>query len=77
MKCRVICKKLKYQRAEIKLKRFLKDQKEEIEKYKWCLGIKLCHDPLNDKTLNEICFEWIKKYASEFRKTWESKYGKV
>lgn len=42
----------------------------EIEKYKWCLGIQLGHDPLLDKSLNEICMEWINLYASEYREYW-------
>lgn len=65
------------QKAEKKLKKFLDDQKSEIEKYKWELGIKLCHDPLQDKSINEICFEWINAHAAEFREQWETKYGKL
>ncbi|GAG12797.1 unnamed protein product [marine sediment metagenome] len=67
-----VCKK-----AETKLKRFLKAEQVEIEKYKWDLGIQLCHDPLEDRSINDICFEWISKYAKEFRELWESKNGKV
>jgi hypothetical protein len=46
---------------------------KEMEKYKWCLGVHLQHDPLLDRTLNEIYCEWIDKYAADFRKEWESK----
>jgi len=45
----------------------------EMEKYKWCLGVQLQHDPLQDHSLNEIYCEWIDKYAAEFRKQWEDK----
>ena len=62
---------------EKKLKKFLSDEIEEIQKYKWFLGIKLCHDPLNDITMNEISSNWIKLYAKEFRKNWENMHGKV
>jgi hypothetical protein len=48
----------------------LRAQIIEIEKYKWCLGIQLGHDPLDDRTLNEICHEWILLYASGFREYW-------
>lgn len=45
---------------------------QEIDKYKWCLGIALGHDPLNDKSLNEICKEWIDKNAKAFQVYWEN-----
>lgn len=63
--------------AERKLKKFLNDQKAEIEKYKWELGIQLCHDPLQDKSINEICVEWINEHAAEFRVQWENEHGKI
>ena len=44
---------------------------EEIEKYKWYLGERLGYDPLNDRTMNDICLEWIEKHARAFRKHWE------
>ena len=34
----------------------IKAEIEEIEKYKWYLGEHIGHDPLMDKSLNEICF---------------------
>lgn len=63
--------------ANTKLKKFLLDEMAEIERYKWNLGVQLCHDPLNDKSINDICIEWIIQYAVEFREAWEQKYGKV
>ena len=45
----------------------------EMEKYKWYLGEKLQHDPLQDRSLNDIYCEWIDKYASDFRRDWEKK----
>jgi hypothetical protein len=45
----------------------------EMEKYKWCLGVSLRHDPLQDRSLNDIYFEWIDKYASDFRKHWQNR----
>ena len=42
-----------------------------MEKYKWYLGIQLQHDPLQDRSLNDIYCEWIDKYAADFRKFWE------
>ena len=45
----------------------------EMEKYKWYLGEKLQHDPLNDRSLNEIYCEWIEKYAADFRRDWKKR----
>lgn len=52
------------------MEQFLRDQCKEIEKYKWCLGISLKHDPLQDRSLSEIGCEWVAKYAGQFRKEW-------
>ena len=43
----------------------------EMEKYKWYLGERLKHDPLQDRSLNDIYCEWIEKYAADFRRYWE------
>jgi hypothetical protein len=43
----------------------------EIEKFKWYLGERLGHDPLRDRSMNDICQEWITKYAADFRKWWQ------
>ncbi len=51
----------------------LRAEIEEIEKFKWCLGERLGHDPLLDRSMNDICQEWINKYAAEFRKWWQEK----
>ena len=54
-------------------KDFMESQRQEIEKYKWCLGEKLHHDPLLDKSYNEICNEWISNFSSKYRKEWEER----
>jgi hypothetical protein len=46
---------------------------KEMEKYKWCLGVELRHDPLQDRSLNDIYCEWIDKYAADFRRNWDGK----
>jgi hypothetical protein len=55
------------------IRRCLDAEVQEMEKYKWCLGVHLQHDPLLDRTLNEIYCEWIDKYAADFRKDWEKR----
>jgi hypothetical protein len=49
----------------------IKAEIDEIEKYKWYLGERIGHDPLIDRSMNDICNEWIEKYAQCFRKHWE------
>jgi hypothetical protein len=49
----------------------IKAEIEEIEKYKWYLGERIGHDPLMDRSMNEICKEWIQQNARAFREHWE------
>ncbi len=49
----------------------IKAEIDEIEKYKWYLGERIGHDPLNDRSMNEICKEWIERHALQFRQHWE------
>jgi hypothetical protein len=53
------------------IQRSLEAEIVEMEKYKWYLGEKLQHDPLQDRSLNDIYCEWIEKYASDFRRDWD------
>ena len=57
------------------LEETLKAEIDEIEKYKWYLGERLGHDPLNDRSMNDICKEWIEKHALAFRQHWEQEKG--
>ncbi|MBN1306348.1 MAG: hypothetical protein JXA18_00420 [Chitinispirillaceae bacterium] len=50
---------------------------EEIMKYKWFLGEAMKKDPLESMSMNEICLQWIEKYAKEFREYWKNKTGKT
>jgi predicted DNA-binding protein len=52
------------------VRRSLEAEIQEMEKYKWYLGEQLRHDPLQDRSLNDIYCEWIDKYASDFRRDW-------
>ena len=54
----------------------LRAEIEEIEKFKWCMGERLGHDPLQDRSMNDICQEWITKYAADFREWWQRERGK-
>lgn len=51
----------------------VKAQINEMERFKWFLGEQLGHDPLNDRSLNEIYEEWIEKYGADYRKRWDEK----
>ena len=59
-----------YSQAE--LLESLRAEIQEIEKFKWCLGERLGHDPLKDRSMNDICQEWIAKYAADFRRWWQA-----
>ena len=48
----------------------LAEEAQEMDKYKWDLGVSLGHDPLNDRTLNDIYMEWISKCAKAFQINW-------
>jgi hypothetical protein len=59
--------------SEEEIKKSVEAEILEMEKYKWNLGVQLRHDPLQDRSLNDIYCEWIDKYAADFRKFWEEK----
>ena len=42
-------------------------QLEEIMQYKWFLGESMRRDPLEVMSMDEICLQWIEKYAAQFR----------
>lgn len=51
---------------------FLKDEKKEIEKYKWIQSEKAHYD-LGE----ESCHEWVHRYAAKYREEWEKEHGKI
>lgn len=53
------------------MQEFLQEQIHQMEIHKWCLGVELHHDPLQDQSLNDIYCDWIAKYATKFREEWE------
>jgi Zn-dependent peptidase ImmA (M78 family) len=61
--------------ANQKLKEYLNAQLEEIYIYKWCLGIEMHRDPLEQYTLNDICIMWINNNANSFRNKWITEHG--
>jgi hypothetical protein len=62
--------------TSVNFKEFLYAQCKEIEKYKWYLGVQLHHDPLLDRTIEDIGCEWIQLFAADYRKYWEEKNKK-
>jgi hypothetical protein len=59
--------------SEEEIRKCIEAEIQEMEKYKWCLGVSLHHDPLQDRSLNDIYCEWIDKYAADFRTYWNTK----
>jgi len=45
----------------------------EMERFKWFMGEQMGHDPLRDRSINDIYCEWIVQYGAAFRKWWEEK----
>ena len=58
-----------------RLRNFLEAQLEEIYRYKWIMGEEMHNDPLNNYSMNDICFMWILNNAKEFRNEWVHDHG--
>lgn len=54
------------------LKKFLTNQRIEIEKYKWIRGTELGRDPGEDAVK-----EWVQKNAKKYRKEYEEIYDEL
>lgn len=52
--------------------KFMRDEVEEIEKYKWIRSEEEGRD-----MGEEACEEWVHRYAEKYRKEWEDKNGKI
>ncbi len=52
-------------------RKYLFAQLDEMMKYKWYLGEAMKRDPLECMSINEICLQWIEKYAKEFKAHWK------
>ena len=50
----------------LNLEKYLEAQREEIEKYIWCLGTEIGHNPREDRTESELGCEWIDNYGCDF-----------
>lgn len=48
--------------------KFMEEQMKEINIYKW-----LKKNETGEDQGNDCCFEWIIKYAKDFREKWEEK----
>jgi len=54
------------------MRQFAAMQVAEIDRHKYLLGTRLGHDPLQDRTMNDIAREWITTYGAGFRAYWQS-----
>jgi hypothetical protein len=50
----------------LNLEKYLAAQREEIERFIWCKGTELNHNPIEDKTEEEWFIEWIEQYGEVF-----------
>ena len=53
------------------LRELFQAEREQIDAFKWLLGVQLGHDPLLDRSMNEIAEEWITKHVVAFRAWWD------
>jgi hypothetical protein len=53
------------------LRELLRAEREQIDIFKWNLGVQLGHDPLLDRSMTEIAEEWITKHVVAFRAWWD------
>jgi len=44
---------------------------EEFLRHKWRMGVQLGHNPLDDRSVNELFADWIAQHAAGFRQHWE------
>lgn len=58
----------------LNLEKYLEAQRKEIEKFIWCKGTELNHNPLDDKPENEWGMEWVRNYAGDFAKEHREEY---
>lgn len=58
----------------IDLAAYNKAQVKEINDYIWCLGVKLGHDPTQDKPREMLEMEWVTQYAMVFAVNNRSKF---
>jgi len=61
--------------AQQKLQLYLNAQLEEIYVYKWCMGIQMHKDPLEEFSLNDIVIMWVTNNAYSFRNKWIQEHG--
>ena len=58
-----------------RLHNYLDAQIEEVYRYKWCMGIQMHRDPLDEFTINDIFVMWIQDNARNFRAMWITEHG--
>jgi len=58
----------------LNLEKYLEAQREEIEKFIWCKGTEIGHDPKEDKSEDQWGIEWINTYAEDFSKDHKKEY---
>ena len=59
--------------SERELKESAVAEREEMLRYKWYEGIRLGHNPEDDRPAWEIFAEWADKYAAAFRENWRAR----
>lgn len=56
------------------LKAYMQAQAEEIQKFIWCMGVEIGHDPRQEHSESELGCLWVSKYAVEFAEAHRGEY---
>lgn len=49
-------------------------QTEEIQKFIWCLGVEIGHDPRQEHSDSELGLMWVSQYAGDFSRAHRKEY---
>ena len=55
------------------LREFAEAQIREMERHLRRLQAEYGYDPLDEKSLNEICTEWAQRHSARFRQSWTNR----
>jgi len=58
----------------INLTAYMDAQRAEIDKFIWCMGVEIGHDPRSDYSESELGCMWVTLYAGEFAATHRGEY---
>ena len=58
----------------INLEKYLEAQRQEIDKFIWCMGVELGRDPRTEYSESELGCMWVTLYAAQFAAAHRGEY---